>query len=90
MIPNMDSMNSLHQRGNEDNVPVNSGVVDMNRRNISPVPRINAGAVTRNQPERSLDSGARSVSPALSPSHAKKMKTYFSSLKNVIKQKPVI
>ena len=33
---------------------------------------------------------ARSVSPALSPSVARHMKTYFSSLKTVIKRKPII
>ena len=33
---------------------------------------------------------ARSVSPALSPSVARRMKTYFSSLKTVIKRKPII
>lgn len=34
--------------------------------------------------------GSRSVSPTHSPSHVRKMKTYFSSLKNVIKQKPIV
>ena len=34
--------------------------------------------------------GARSVSPRLSPGVAKRMKTYFSSLKTVIKRKPIV
>ena len=45
-------------------------------------------AVSHVEYAASID-GSRSVSPRHSPSHVKKMKTYFSSLKNVIKQKPV-
>ena len=96
IVTQLDTDGSVHKPKLDhlNQVSVSCGVVDMTQM-INKTPQneeLFQPSITahNNSVMHPAARDARSVSPALSPSVARRMKTYFSSLKTVIKRKPII